>query len=149
MYNPPSFLTPEVLAQVLAAFPWPATYVLEDDRPDGIEIRLPRCHLYATEGFESNMDLKFLPESTGLDVSVSVVDAITALCADPHRTLPQRPKLIACFSPQASLEKVKNELRDLLTLLFTYLEPSLHGDFDWVSAYRISGRGHSHDDRAD
>ena len=77
------------------------------------------------------MDLKFLPESTGLDVSVSVVDAITALCADPHRTLPQRPKLIACFSPQASLEKVKNELRDLLTVLFTYHEPSLRGDFDW------------------
>jgi hypothetical protein len=149
MYNPPSFLTPEVLAQVLAEFSWPATYVLEDDRPDGIEISLPRCHLYPTEGFESNMDLKFLPESTGLDASVSVVDAITALCADPHRTLPQPPKLIACFSPQASPEKVKNELRDLLTLLFTYLEPSLRGDFDWVSAYRISGRGHSHDDRAD
>ena len=26
--------------------------VLADDRPDGIEVRLPRCHLYVTEGFE-------------------------------------------------------------------------------------------------
>lgn len=49
MYSPPTFLTPEVLAEVLAEFPWPAPYTLEDDRPDGIEVRLPRCHLYVTE----------------------------------------------------------------------------------------------------
>jgi hypothetical protein len=139
MYHPPTFLTPEVLAEVLAEFSWPAPYTLEDDRPDGIEIRLPRCHLYATEGFESNMDLKFLSESTGLDTSVPVADAIAALRKDPQRTLPQSPTLIDYFSPQASLEKVKSELRDLLTLLFTYFEPSLRGDFDWVSAYRTYG----------
>ena len=139
MYNPPIFLTPEVLAQVLAEFSWPAPYTLEDDRPDGIEIRLPRCHLYATEGFESNMDLKFLSESTGLDTSVSVADAIAALRKDPQRALPQSPKLIDYFSSQASLEKVKNQLRDLLTLLFTYLEPSLSGNFDWVAMYRTPG----------
>lgn len=136
MYNPPTFLTPEVLAEVLAEFPWPAPYTLEDDRPDGIEVRLPRCHLYVTEGFESNMELKFLSESTGLDHSVSVADALAALREDPDRTLPPRPKLIDFFSPHASLDKVKNEVRDLCTLLFTYFRSSLEGDFAWVATYQ-------------
>jgi hypothetical protein len=139
MYSPPAFLTPEVLAEVLAEFPWPAPPMLEDDRPDGIEIRLARCQLYVTEGFESNMDLKFLPESTGLDRSVSITDALDALRKDPKRLLPPRPKLIDYFSPHASLDKVKNELRDLFTLLFTYFQPSLSGDFDWLAAYRAHG----------
>lgn len=139
MYSPPTFLTPQVLAELLAEFPWPQPYALEDDRPDGIEICLPRCHLYVTEGFESNMSLKFLPESTGLDRSVSVPDALAALRKDPERTLPPRPKLIDYFSPQASLDKVKNELRDLFTLLFTYFQPSLTGDFDWVATFQKHG----------
>jgi len=136
MYSPPTFLTPEVLAEVLAEFPWPAPYTLEDDRPDGIEVRLPRCHLYVTEGFESNMELKFLPESTGLDHSVPVADALAALREDPARSLPPRPTLIDFFSPHASLDKVKNEVRDLCTLLFTYFRSSLDGDFEWVATYR-------------
>ena len=37
---------------------------------------------------------------------------------------------------EASLEKVKNELRDLCTLLFTYFQSSLEGDFKWVAAYQ-------------
>jgi hypothetical protein len=133
--TPPTFLTPEVLTEVLAEFPWPAPFTLVDDRPDGIEVRLPRCILYVTEGFESDMDLKFMPESTGLESSVSVGDALRELREDPNRTLPPRPKLIDYFSPQASLEKVKNELRDLCTLLFTYFRPSLDGDFAWVAGY--------------
>src|ERR1043165_9678567 len=136
MYNPPTFMTPEVLGEILAEFSWPASYVLDDDRPDGIEIRLPRCQLYACEGFESDMQLKFLPESTGLDRPVSIADALASLRKDPERTLPPRPKLLDFFSPQASLDKVKNELRDLLTLLFTYFRPSLDGDFGWVPSYR-------------
>src|SRR5689334_9461134 len=136
MYNPPAFMTPDVLGDVLAEFSWPASYVLDDDRPDGIEIRLPLCQLYASEGFESDMQLKFLPESTGLDRPVSVGDAHAALRQDPERALPARPKLIDFFSPQESPEKVRNELRDLFTLLFTYFHPPLTGDFEWVAAYR-------------
>jgi hypothetical protein len=139
MYNPPTFLTPDVLAEVLAEFPWPEPFNLDDDRPDGIEIRLPHCHLYVTEGFESSMSLKFLPESTGLNRSVSVADALTALRKDPERTLPPRPRLIDYISPQASLDKVRNELRDLCTLLFTYFQGSLSGNFDWVATYRKYG----------
>jgi hypothetical protein len=139
MYSPPTFLTPEVLLEVLAEFPWPGPYTVQDDRPDGIEVRLPRCHLYVTEGFESNMELKFLPATTGLSRSVSVAEALDALRKDPARTLPPRPKLLDYFSPHASLDKVKNELRDLCTLLFAYFRPSLVGDFDWIEAYRTHG----------
>jgi hypothetical protein len=133
--DPPRFLTPEVLAAVLAEFLWPAPYTLKADF-DGIEVCLPRCHLYVTEGFESDMDLAFLPETTGLEDIVSVGDALRALEADPDRALPPEPKLINFFGPEASLEKVQNNARDLLTLLFTYFRPSLEGDFGWVAAYR-------------
>lgn len=104
---------------------------------DGIVVNLPRCHLCVTEGFESEMDLSFLPESTGLHDMVSIGDALRALKADPSRTLPPEPKLINFFGSEASLEKVQNDLRDLLTLLFTSCKPSLEGDFGWVAAYRI------------
>jgi hypothetical protein len=134
MYNPPTFLTLEVLSDVFAEFSWPAPYTLEED-PDGIEVCFPRCHLYVTEGFESSMALEFLPQSNGLDHSVSMTDALAVLREVPGRTLPAQPTLIDYFSPQASLEKVKNELRDLCTLLFTYFRSSLEGDFEWVAAY--------------
>jgi hypothetical protein len=133
MYNPPKFLTPEVLAEVLAEFPWPGPYTIEDDRPDGIEVKLPKCSFYVSEGFESDMELAFLPESTGLEHAIPLADALTALRKMKNRTLPPHPKLIDYFSPAASLDKVKNELRDLFTLLFAYFSSSLDGDFDWVS----------------
>jgi len=135
MYNPPRFLTPEVLADVLSEFPWPAPFTLTPDA-DGIEIRLPRCRLYVTEGFESDMDLAFLPESTGLDDMVSIGDVLRALQADSTRGLPPEPKLINFVGAVASLDKVKSDVHDLLTLLFTYLRPSLDGDFDWIPVYR-------------
>jgi hypothetical protein len=138
MYNPPHFLTLEVLAEILAERSWPASYTVEDDLPDGIDIVLPRCHLFVSEGFESEMTLKFTAESTRLDRHVSVVEALVALRADPANELPPSPTLINYFSPAASLDKVKNGLRDQLTLLFTYFSSSLVGDFAWVPAYRAS-----------
>jgi hypothetical protein len=133
MYNPPKYLTPAVLADVMAEFSWPAPYTLKPDF-DGIEIDLPHCHLYVTEGFESEMDLAFLPQNTGLDDTISVGDALRALSHDASRTLPPEPKLINFFGPEASLEKVKNQLRDLFTLLFTYFRSALEGDFDWPTS---------------
>jgi hypothetical protein len=136
MYHPPTFLTPELLAEVLAEFSWPVAYTIVDDRPDGIEVRLPRCHLYFTEGFESEMNLKFLSESTGLDRSVSISEAIAALRSDTGRRLPPMPALREYFSPGASAEKVRSELHDLCALLQTYLRSSLEGDFEWMTAYQ-------------
>jgi|GEM_PF-3020444 len=136
MYNPPTFLTPELVTEVLSERTWPAPFTLDDDRPDGIEVRLPRCHLYISEGFESDMSLRFLADSTGLDRTVSVGEALFALRNDPSRTLPPDPPLINMFAPGASEEKVRNELRDQLTLLFTFFRSSIDGDFDWIPSYR-------------
>jgi hypothetical protein len=136
LYSPPQFFTLEVLADVLGEFSWPSPFTLVDDLPDGIEIHLPHCHLYAMEGFESEMNLKFLPESTGLDELVSIGDAIRVLASDRTRTMPPEPKLVNFFAGHASLEKVQAGLHDLLTLLFTYFRPSLDGDFSWVASYR-------------
>jgi hypothetical protein len=65
MYMPPRFLTVDVLAGVLAERSWPAPYTLEDDLPDGIEIVLPRCTLFASEGFESEMTIRFAKRRPG------------------------------------------------------------------------------------
>lgn len=92
--------------------------------------------LYVTEGFESEMDLASLPESTGVDDMISIGDALRALHAVPEIALPPEPALLNFFGPEASLEKVQSNLRDLLTLLFTYFRPSLEGDFAWIAAYR-------------
>lgn len=138
MYNPPTFLAPEVLAEVLGKFSWPEPYTIEDDRPDGIEVCLPRCRLYFSEGFESDMDMLFLAESTGLDRPVSVTAALVAMRKASACSLPPVPGL-GPHMPHASLNKVKSGLDDLCTLLFTYFRPSLEGRFDWVAAYRKYG----------
>lgn len=132
IYDPPRFLTPAVLAEVMAELSWPASCTFKADF-DGIVVVLPPCHLYVTEGFESEMDLSFLPESTGLAEPISIGDALLALEASPGVVLPLGPPLINFFGPEASLEKVKNDLRDLLTLLFVYFPQSLEGDFAWTS----------------
>jgi len=135
MYSPPSFLTPELVTEVLSERTWPAPFTLDDDRPDGIEVRLPRCHLYIAEGFESEMTIKFLADSTGLERNVSIKEALIALREDSSRTLPPDPPLIKMFAPAASADKVRNQLRDQLTLLFAFFPSSLDGDFDWIPSY--------------
>lgn len=137
MYDPPKYLTPAVLAEVMAESPWPAPCNLKADY-DGIEVDLPRWHLYVTEGFESDLDLAFLPESTGLDEMISISGVLRVLVAAPRNALPPEPGLINFFGPGASLEKVKSDLRALFTLLFTYFRPSLEGDFSWTKTYRCS-----------
>ena len=80
MYMPKDYMTPEVLAEELAKFEWPAPYTLEDDRPDGIAMVFPRCNLYFEEGFESDMELFFLAEDTSLDNAVSLTDVVVSMC---------------------------------------------------------------------
>jgi hypothetical protein len=133
MYHPPSFMTVEVLAEVLAEFTWPSPYTLDSDLPDGIGVVFARCSLYFTEGFESAMDVSFLPNGRGLLRAAPIAEAIELLRKDSNRTLPDPPRLINFFCPHAALEKVRNELRDLCTLLLTYHGPTLDGDFDWAA----------------
>jgi hypothetical protein len=132
MYNPPTFLTMEVLADVLAEFDWPAPYILEE-HADGIVVRFPRASLYVTEGFESHMRLTFLRHPRGLDRNIDLVDALVALRSEQE--LPEIA-LIDDAEPFATLSKVQNGVRDLCTLVLSYFRPTLLGDTSWVVAYQ-------------
>ena len=128
MYNPPTFMTLELLDKLLAEFEWPAPYTLEDDLPDGIVVAFPRCHLYFTEGFESTIQIRFLPEDTGTDEPLTLGHALSTIASVPP---PQIPPTM-----HASLEKVIAGIREQCTLVLTYLRPCLLGDFSWVERYQ-------------
>ena len=141
MYTPPVFMTMDVLAGVLAEFEWPAPYTLEDELPDDIWMNFPKCHLGFSEGFESEMRVVFSTEDTHTDSNLTLDSAIVALQSTPGFVDPYpNLKLIKYFSPQASLVKVQNQLRDLCTLILAYLQPCILGDFSWVESYRKQRR---------
>ena len=127
----------DALAEVLSEFEWPAPYTLEDDLPDGIVMTFPKCHLYFSEGFESEMLLKFLSEDTGTEENLTLQHALLAIREDPTRSGAMlEPELIRDSSPFASLDKVKNGIRNLCTLVLSLLRPCLLGDFSWVALHK-------------
>jgi hypothetical protein len=129
MYNPPRYLTVEVLAAILGEFEWPATYSLEDWDPDGVGVVFPRCTLAFEEGFESEMQVRFV-EVHGLDRPVTLTEVTVALGGL------NTPGLINYFSPAASLDKVKNGTRDLCRILLTHFRSTLLGDPGWLDKVR-------------
>ena len=131
MYNPPTFLTVEVLSEVLAEFDWPAPYILEEHE-DGVVVRFPRASLFVMEGFESHMRLSFLRHPGELDRNVDLADAMIAL--RDEQDLPP-VELIDDPEPFATLSKVRNGIRDLCTLVLAYFRPALTGDNSWTQAY--------------
>src|SRR5262249_47863861 len=116
----------------------------EDWSPDGIAMVFPKCTLIFSEGFESDMDLVFSAEDTGLDETLTLTDALLAIrsTSDPA-SLPPAPALIREHIPHASLEKVKLGIRNLSMLILTYLPSCMLGDFSWVGTYKAfkSGAG--------
>lgn len=130
MYSPPEFLTIPVLAEVLKEFEWPAPYQLEEIDEGAISVIFPACTLLFTEGYESEIELKFLPEDTGLDRAVGVYSILLSQGGK------STPGISGYFSPRASLEKVQHGIRDLCTALLHHFRASLSGSFDWVPAYR-------------
>lgn len=137
MYHPERYMTVEVLAEVLAEYEWPAPYTLEDWLPDGIVMAFPKSNLFFVEGFEGDMTLKFLPEDTGMDQTLTIEHALLAIGPDPEHTGgPLTPNLINDRSPHASLDKVKNGIRDLCTIILTHFQDCILGDFSWVAAYQ-------------
>ena len=148
MYHPKQYMTMEVLSGVLAEFEWPVPYTLEDELPDGIVMSFPRSHLFFVEGFEGDVSLQFLPEDTGTGRAYKLVHALSILVPESERNgSPITPNLIEDESPYASLDKVKNGLRDLCTIALTHLRPCIAGDFSWVAAWEASSKGtHKNDE---
>ena len=138
MYSPKRYLTLELLAEIVSEYEWPAPYTLEDDLPDGIIMKFPNSNLVFSEGFESDMDLQFLPEDTGTDTNLGFTHALMAIVPEAERDpkKPLTPGLINDDPPAASPIKVKNGLRDLCTIALYHLKPCILGDFSWVAKYR-------------
>lgn len=140
MYHPQQFLTMDVFAEVVAEFDWPAPYTLEDDLPDGITMVFPRCHLVFVEGFESEIVLQFLPLDTGWDRSLAMNGVLLTIgpelagAAGGTGTRP-RLRLLTDVGAPASLDKVRNGIRDQCALVLSYFPASIGGDFGWVDAY--------------
>jgi hypothetical protein len=140
MYNPPTFLTRQILDEILSEFKWPAPYTIGDDSctADGVDVRFPKCTLFFVEGFESEMSLYFSHVETKTEYALTLFTAIHYVLDPQAKQDPnfQEPKLTGYFEPAASLEKVKNGLRDICLLLQTYLLPCIEGDFSWVEKYK-------------
>jgi len=135
-YNPPSYMTLEVLATILKEFKWPAPYTLEDDLPDGIIMRFPNSNLYFREGFESEMRLEFLTEDTHTSYNLQIGHALLVIVPESQRDgKPITPGLLDDLTPRASLEKVENQIRNLCKIVLYHLKPCILGDFSWVKEY--------------
>jgi len=132
-----SYMTMGILREVLAEFEWPAPYELEDDLPDGIVVAFPRCHLYISDDYLGDVHLRFMTEDTGTNEMLRLGHAMAALV--PQRKYgepPSTPGLINDTSVDGSVEKVRNNLRNMCTVLLTHLRPVLLGDFSWAQIYR-------------
>ena len=140
MYNPPNFLTKEVLLEILQEFHWNSPFDIreEDITIDGIRVRFPKSILYFCEGFESDMSVYLLDTSLESNNYISSFELINYIYAPEVECskffVP--PKLNNYFSPMASLEKVKFELRDICILLQCYLMPCIDGDFTLLNEYK-------------
>ena len=137
MYNPPTFLTMQVLSDILDEFEWSELYTIkeEDWTIDGIKVRFSKCILYFREGFESNMSV-YISKSDGKKYwsSFELIHYIFAPVIEQEQTF--KPLVLhKFFSPAASLEKVQFELRDLCIIVQTYLMDCLKGNFSLVDEY--------------
>ncbi len=135
-YNPPSYMTLEVLSAILKEFKWPAPYTLEDDLPDGIVMRFPNSNLYFCEGLDSEMCLKFLTEDTHTSYNLQIAHALLVMVPESQRDgKPITPGLLDYWIPGASLEKVETQIRNLCKIVLYHLKPCILGDFSWVKEY--------------
>ncbi len=101
-------------------------------------MRFPNASLVFTEGFESEMDLQFLPEETGTDTTLGFHHALMAIVPESERVpgQPLTPGLLMDDPPAASLDKVENGVRDLCAIALYHLRPVILGDFGWVVEYQ-------------
>ena len=135
-YNPPSYMTLEVLSAILKEFEWPAPYILEDDLPDGIVMHFPNSNLYFREGFEGEMLLEFLTEDTHTSYNLEIGHALLVIVPESQRDgKPITPDLLDNWVPKTSLEKVECQIRNLCKIVLYHLKSCILGDFNWVKEY--------------
>jgi hypothetical protein len=133
MHMPPTFLTEDLVVQVMARFDWPAPYSTEDDLPDGVLVAFPACVLYFSESYGGDVELDFLEASPGLDRGFSLADALLALVPESERgDGPLTPGLSQSYEPTASPQKVRTGLDDICRILQHHFLPTLMGEVPWA-----------------
>lgn len=139
MYDPGSYMSMETMQEVVSEFDWPAEYVLEDELPDGIVLAFPKSNFFFVEGFESEVEVRFFSEDTGVDTPLNLKHALGILI--PQERKGQDLKDLGIdenLPPRASADKVRAGIRNACILIQTYLMPVVDGDFSWVSQYQQS-----------
>lgn len=135
--EPNNFLTSDLLDAVLKEFEWPISYILEDDLPDGMIMRFPRCNLYFREGYEGDIELHFLKVDTGTDYPLKLAHAISVIVPEAIREGNEvTPNLINDSSIYGSQEKMRNGIRDICKILLTHLLACIQGDWSWLEIYK-------------
>ncbi|MGH1343723.1 MAG: hypothetical protein ACRBN8_19355 [Nannocystales bacterium] len=129
-----TYLSETAFREVVDTFQWPATYTVESDLPDGMMLKFPLCTLYFAEGPEGDVRLEFLPENTGVKMSLGLAHAM--MVAPPGSDAQGARKLFRDESPVGSVDKARHGVHDICTTVLARLEHVLLGDFSWVERYR-------------
>lgn len=134
MYNPKSYLSKEIILKELAQYSWANTATIDDQdcTVDGIKVRLPKCVIYFSEGFESDMSA-YIADSTTEDIKYWPIFELTNL--QKNKKDSKEAELIILIndiSPFASKKKVINGVKDICTTINSYLLQFIDGDFSLV-----------------
>lgn len=140
MYYPETFLTKNLLLEVLNNYEWSEEYSIDDKdcSVDGIKVRFPRCILYFKEGFESEISL-YIGNPLELTIRYwSLFELINNVFKPFLNSMNdlKEPNYLEGFYPFASREKVILELNNLCIASKFYLEACLTGDFHLVDNYQ-------------
>ena len=139
MYQPPEYISEDLVRAILSEFQWPAEFDVEDELPDGINLAFPKSNWYFIEGIGGRVSVEFLPEDTGEnDVRLTIQDALEILspevdtCGYDFFDLPGEP----------SLDKISAGVRRCCQWIHMHLLSVVEGDFNWVEA-AVKKRLHS------
>ncbi len=142
MYNPETFLTKELLIEVLENYNWDENYTIHEDdcTVDGIKVRFPKCILYFREGFESEMSLYLANPLLDKPKYWSSFDLITYVFAPIYKKIKdfKEPKYIDDPDSFASESKVIIGINNLCIAAQTYLKSCISGDFSWTDTIKDS-----------
>lgn len=130
-----SFLTVELMAQILQEFEWPAEYELIDDLPDGIIVSFPKSNFVFMDGMNGQIVVKFLVEDTHTTDQLDVFHALLTLVPESERSGPLLPELTKYTSPFMSRENTQTGIRNNCNLILANLGGVISGDFSWVKKY--------------
>jgi hypothetical protein len=94
--------------------------------------------LYFCEGYDGEVALEFLQESTGMDALLDLIDSLAVLV--PNSETSKDPfshlDLKNDTSIYASKKKVENGIQGICVIVREYLMSFIQGDLSWVKKFK-------------